>query len=269
MITDQMVTQKAGLLVAKMESPGSIMDRISQTFFGDKRAKLKSGVTGQVLGIGEKDSIETLNMMNLDKAASFARNNVLKNIASAAGMPASIIAQETMVEGFGEGSEDMNKEIEYLEYIRSDMQPAYDFLDRIIMRKAWTPEFYEALKSDHKGYAGVSYTTAFYRWETAFRAIWPNLKIATEEEKSKLADVKLKALIAVMETMFPLGDPDTQAKILEWGADNINACEELFASKIDIDVDALRAFLEEKRNDPAFAEVDRPEGRPRPFSAAS
>jgi hypothetical protein len=135
MITDQMVVQKSGLVVYKAKAPGSFIDNLMQAFFGAKRSAIKQGVTGQVLSIELEEAIETLNMQNLDKAFMSARGNILKNIASAAGMPASIIMQETLTEGFGEGTEDAKKEAEYLDYIRSDMDPAYAFLDRICQRK--------------------------------------------------------------------------------------------------------------------------------------
>jgi len=270
MITDQMVTQKAGLLVAKMQTPGSFIDNVMQSMFGWKRGAIKTGVTGQVLQIGVEEEIETLNMMNLDKAAEFARNNVLKNIASAAGMPASIVNNETLTEGFGEGTEDAKKEARYLNYVREDAQPAYDFMDRIVMRKAWTPEFYEALKADYPEYKKVEFETAIHDWMRAFKATWPNLLTEPDSEKSKTADVKLKAVVAVVETVAPELDPENKANLIEWVADNVNEAEELFAGKLNLDMDKLRTFLKENREAQMVApqEQEAP-NKPRPFAAAS
>ncbi len=271
MITDQMVTQKAGLLVAKMKTPGSFIDNVMTSMFGWKRAAIKAGVTNQVLQIGTEEDVETLNMQNLDKAAAFARTNVLKNIATAAGMPASIIAQETLTEGFGEGTEDAKKEVEYLEYIREDMQPVYDFVDRIVMRRAWTSDFYEALCVDYTELRALGYETWLHKCMRAFKASWPNMLIEPDSEKIKTEEIQFKSVIAFVETIAPLCDPETKSKIIAWAADNCNARERLFASTIDIDQDALQQFLEENR-ETQMIEGERsegPEGRPRPFAAAS
>ena len=183
MITDQMVIQKSGLLVAKMKTPGSFIDNVMQVMFGWKRAKLKEGVTGQVLQIGTDEDIETLNMQNLDKAFSTARTNVIKNIATACGMPASIIGQETLTEGFGEGAEDAKKEAAYLEYLREDMQSAYAFLDRIVMRKAWTSEFYDTLIPLYPRLK--PYDTWLYECIHSFKATWPNILVERIQKKAK------------------------------------------------------------------------------------
>lgn len=269
MLTDDMVTRKAGLLIAKMESPGSIIDNIMGSMFNTKRAKIKEGVTNQVASIGVTEDIQTLNMQNLDKAFSAARTNILKNIATAAGMPASIIAQETMTEGFGEGVEDAKKEVAYLNYIREDMQPAYDFVDKIVMRQAWTKEFYDSLKPDYPKLA--PYETWLYECIHAFKAEWPNLMEEADSEKSKTEKVKMEAVIAVAEAVATQCDPKNKAKVLVWVADNVNACENLFAGNLDIDEDDLAEWAEEndQMQQEAATAADKPASRPRPFSAAS
>ena len=269
MITDQMVVQKAGLVVYKASNPGSFIDNVMQTFFGAKRRAIKSGVTGQVLSIGEQEAIETLNMQNLDKAFSTARTNILKNIASATGMPASIIAQETLTEGFGEGSEDANKEIEFLEYVRTDMDPGYAFLDAICRRKAWTPEFYETLRADYKELGEGGYDRALHDWIRNFKATWPNLKMEPDSEKVKTEDVQMKAVIALLEVVMPDADPKTKAKLVAWAADNVNSREVLFSSHLDVDEEELAGFYEDHEqaeSDRQEAELSRAPGQPKPFA---
>lgn len=271
MITNQMVVQKAGLLVAKMQPPGSIIDGIMGAMSGAKRQKLKEGATNQVLSIAVGEEIETLNMQNLDKAFNAARMNIIKDIAVAAGMPASIIGQETLTEGFGEGTEDAKKEVQYFEYIRADMQPAYDFVDRIVMRKAWTREFYGTLKRTYKELP--EFETWLHECVHSFKAKWPNLMVEPDSEKSKADKVKMEAVIAVVEAVAPLCDPESKSKIIAWVAENCNASEHLFASKLDIDQEVLQTYLEENNEalqaSAAEANATKPEGRPRPFSAAS
>jgi Protein of unknown function (DUF1073) len=247
MVTDDMVTKKAGLLVYKGESQGSFMDKVSQAFAGIKRQTIKGGHTGQVLQIGKDEAIETLNMMNLDKAYTVARSNLLRNIASACGMPASIITKETLAEGFGEGSEDAKEKGRYIDVVRSDMQPSYQFMDKLVMRCAWTPDFYEAFQVEYPDYADKPYETALHEWMNAFVARWPNYLIEPDSERSKTADVQFKAVVAFVETIAPELDPTNKANLIMWAADNANEREELFAAKLDLDLDSLTEFLEEKK----------------------
>lgn len=263
MITDQYVVQKAGLVIYKAESPGSFLDNVMQSFFGAKRSAIKSGVTGQVLSIGATEEIETLNMQNLDKAFGTARQNILRNIASATGMPASIIAQETLTEGFGEGSEDANKEIEFLEYVRTDMSPAYQFLDTICRRKAWTPSFYETLRADYSEFGEGGFDRALFDWIRNFSASWPNLKMEPDSEKVKTEDVQMKAAIALAEVLLPESDPATKAKVVAWLADNVNNREVLFAGHLDIDVDSLETYYEENKDREVEQAEELANGKPR------
>jgi Protein of unknown function (DUF1073) len=268
MITDQLVVQKVGLIIYKADSPSSFLDNIIQGFMGLKRAVIKSGMTGNVASIGTNETIETINMQNLDKPFIAARTNIIKNIASACGMPASIILQESLVEGMGEGTEDFKKEVEYLEYIRQDLQPSYDFLDRIVMRKAWTPDFFAALSNRYPEYKKLSYEEALHQAMRAFSATWPNLMIEPESEKSKTADVKLKAVVATVEVLAPLLDPENTASLATWVADNVNEQHDLFSGKLSFDEDSLVAHLE--TNAAAALEPDEgEETKPRAFSAAS
>ena len=272
MVTDQMVTQKAGLLVAKLRSPGSFVDNIMQGMFGWKRGQIKAGVTNQVLSIGIEEEVNALKLEHLEPAARFARENCIKNIASAAGMPASIIAQETLTEGFGEGSEDAKKEASYLNDVREEMEPSYAFMDRIVQRLAWTEEFYETLWTDYPTYREIPFETALHSWMRAFSAAWPNVLMEPESEKSKTAKVQFESVVALIETLGPQLDPANKARLFIWAAENVNEREELFASKLDLDEDALEAYFEENRELAAQAgaeEKTEEPGEPAPFAARS
>ena len=254
MATDQMVTQKAGLLIAKMESPGGIIDNLMQSMAFWKRSTLKSGVTGQVMQVGVTEDVQTLNMQNLDAAAKFARDNVLKNIATGANMPASMVNNETLAEGFGEGSEDAKAIAHYIDYVRMEMKLVYDFMDRFVMRKAWTPAFYEALRSRYDSasdspdgaqgnpYRDKPYDVAFAEWRRAFVPTWPNLLTEPESELAKVDDIRFKAAVAMAEISLPYLDPINKAAVLGWLAEQANERPRLFAGHLDIDEEALAAY---------------------------
>lgn len=243
MIMDNSVAEKAGLLVMKQKSPGSIIDQMSLAWAGLKRTFLKGAKTGNVLSIGVDESIESLDLKNLRDAAEFARNNILKNMATAAKMPAIMLNEETFAQGFGEGSEDAKRVARFISRMRVEMNPAYEFMDNIVMRRAWNPQFYAAMQRKYPVYAEVPYETAFYEWKNAFTATWPNLLVEPDSEKIKTDDVITKAAIACVEVMLPELDPENKANAMGWLADVMNERKLMFSTNFSLDLDAIRNYI--------------------------
>lgn len=242
MVTDDMVSRKAGLLIAKMKPAGSIVDRFMQSMAGVKRQMLRDGQTDNVLGITPDESIETLNLQNIDGAGKFARDNILTNIALASDMPAKLLNEETFAEGFGEGTEDAAKIVRYVEGIRTTMAPLYAFMDRVVQHRAWTPEFYRTIQADFPAqYRGVDFQTAFYRWQNSFRAEWPSLIEEPESEKVKVEKERYAAITDLLKTIMPSLDQPNVARAIQWAADNFNQNETLFSEPLDLDYEALAA----------------------------
>lgn len=262
MMTDDLITKKAGVFVAMLKTAGAIIDKIMQASAAMKRLFIKqaTAVNDNVISIGIDEKIETLNMQNIDGAYGMARENILENIATAADMPAIILKQETFAEGFGEGTEDAKLVAGYIDSFRRDLQPVYDFFDPIVMRRAWTKEFYQAVQNEFPEYADVEFDDAFYRWANSFKAEWPNLLKEPDSEKVKTDDVKLKAAIAWVEVLAPELDPENKATLIEWACDTINENEFLFQNKIILDIEALRDY------EPPVP-VEGP-NMPKPFAAA-
>lgn len=243
MLTDDMVTQKAGLLIAKMKAAGSIVDRAMTSFTGLKRQMLQGAATGNVLSIGTEEDIETLNMQNVDGAGGWARGNILKNIATAADMPAVMLENETLTEGFGEGTEDAKIIARYIDGVREWLAPLYDFFDPIVMRKAWTPDFYATIQNLFpEEYGGVDFNTAFYQWVNSFEAVWPNLLKEPESEAVKVEETKHKALIETLEVLIPTLDPENKAVAVQWLADNMNENKLMFTAPLVLDYDKLAEY---------------------------
>ena len=272
MITDDMVTQKAGFIIAKQKQPGSIINNMMAAVAGLKREMVKGGRTGNVLSIDVTEDIQTLNMMNVDGAGGWARTNVLKNIATAADMPAIFLENETMAEGFGEGTEDAKAMADYIDAIRQWMQPGYDFMDPLIRHRAWTPEFFERMKEAYPDlYAGKTYKRVFYEWTNAFSATWPNLLKEPDSELVKVADAKLKALIALVEVMAPNIDPTNKIILFRWVAANINVLKLMFPTPLEFDWDEMLNWAEtqaEQQAQAAQAATEEP-SEPKPESATT
>jgi hypothetical protein len=243
MITDQAVAEKAALLVMKMKSPGSVIDQRARNWFGFKRQALKGAKTGNVISIGIDEGIESVDLKNLKDAAEFSRNNCIKNISTAAKMPASMLYQETLTEGFGEGSEDAKIIARFIARMRIEMNPAYRFMDRIVMRRAWSPEFYKTLQRKYAEYQRIPYETAFYEWQNAFTATWPNLLVEPDSEKIKTEDVITKAAISCVEVLAPLLDPVSKAKAAMWLADIMNERKLMFSAPLELDEEAIASYV--------------------------
>lgn len=273
MITDDLVTLKAGLIVAKMKQPGTIANEYMRQLFGGKRQLLKEAKTGNVLSIDVDEAIETLNMMNIDGAYGMCRNNIIKNIATAEDMPARFLTQESYVEGFGEGTQDAYAVASYIDQLRIEMKDDYKYFDNIVQRRAWNEEeFYPTIQRRFpEKYGNRSYKDAFYTWQKDFKGTWPSLIKEPDSDKVQVDDVRLKAIIAIVQVLSPLLDPDNQARLLTYFEDAINNFEHLFGgAKLVLDMDAAQshlAELEERSKDTqSVAEMENVMKPPKPFS---
>ena len=245
LITDNMIALKAGVLIIKLKQQSSAIDRLASAFNAQKRDMVKEAQTGNSINVGAEDSIESLNLQNLDGAYGMARKNILENIASASGRPAKIVMAETFAEGFGEGTEDAKHVAQYIDGVREWLGPAYQFMDRIAQRRAWSPEFYKTIQADFPEYKDVDYKTAFYTWSNSFKATWPSLLKEPESELVEVDKVKLEGISSVSQILLPIADPTNKAIIAQWMTDNLNSLKRLFSSPLNLDVEALAAHAEE------------------------
>jgi hypothetical protein len=253
MIADDLVARKAGVLIAKLQQPGSVIDNVMGMIAGVKRNLLKEAENDNVISIGLEEAIESLDLHNVDAPLNAARTHILENIAVAADMPAKLLNSETFVAGFGEGTEDAKNVARYVDLIREWLEPVYEFLDQICMYRAWTPEFFKTLQADFPDlYGKMDYRQAFYTWKNSFRALWPNLLTEPDSEKVTVEDVKFKAIIAVAEVLLPMLDPENKVLLLQWLQDNFNSNELLFETALNLDAETLVAW-QEKQADQAQA----------------
>jgi hypothetical protein len=241
-LTDDLVARKVGVLVAKIKQPGSIINNAMIKLFGQKRAVVKEAETGGVISISPDENIESLNFQNADGPYEVARKNIMENIASAAGMPAKLLTEETFAEGFGEGTEDAKAIARYIDSVRTSMQPLYDFFDRVVMYRAWNPNFYKIIQSQYPEYKTIPYQQAFYRWKNSFSCKWPSLLTEPDSELVKVDEVRLRAVMAWVQLMMPIADPDNKARVIEWAVDNFNALKFLFDTPLVMDYEELANY---------------------------
>jgi hypothetical protein len=230
------------VIVAKMKPAGSIADRAMAVLQGIKRNVVKEAQTNNVINIAPEEAIETLNLMNADGALTTARKNILENIAAAVPQPAKLLNSESYAEGFGEGSEDAKEVIRYINNERESAEPLFKFFDRIVMRLAWSEEFYKTIQADVPEYKDVPYTQAFYDWANAFEATWPSLMEEPDSELVKVDKIKFEALTAALEVLLPVADPANKARLVEFFANNMNESKRLFPNPLVLDYEDLANY---------------------------
>jgi Protein of unknown function (DUF1073) len=248
MIADDVIVTKNTVIVAAQEQPSSVIDAVMERIAGIKRVLLKIARAGQILSIGKDEKITTLDMTNVDSSGKFARDNILKNIATGADMPAKLLDNETLVEGFGEGTEDAKNIARYIERIRRKMNRLYYWMDTIIQYRAWNPAFYQRMQTKHPElYKSRDFHEVRSEWRSKFSAVWPSLLIEPESERVQVEKVKLEAIVAFVQTLLPKMDPVNAVKLMDWAAKNVGENKLLFAHELSIDWEDLEGFLEENQ----------------------
>lgn len=243
MITDDLVQDKAGLLVAKMKQAGSIVDNIMSKASNIKRQMLKDSRTGNVFSMGLEESVESINLTNIEGAVSITRKNIITNIATAAETPAQLLTQDSFAEGFGEGTEDAKAIAQFIDRVRMDMEESFEFMTKIVQRKAWTPDFYATLQQQMPAeYGAIDYMTAFYRWANSFIAKFPDLIDERKETILNSEKVKLDGIQGIVDKLVSHLDPQNKGVLLEWAAENVNELKMTFPNKLNFDMELLMAY---------------------------
>lgn len=258
MVADNEIQRKLMLLIAKMNSPGSILDKATLNFFGLRRSKLKDSATGNVLSIGVDEAIESLNLEHTDKGGTYARNNIIRNIAAASGMPAILLLDERLADGLSEGREDSKEIGIYIDSIRQSLQGIFAFMDKIVMRRAWNPEWYQTyVQSIYPEYRGLNYEAAFFQWSDAFEATWPSLYQPTEAEQLESECKKVDVAIKVYESLSKDADPENKAALMSWLQDVVQSAPLFSSTDMELDPDALVQWSQERQEqqDAAVAQL--------------
>lgn len=250
MTTNDLVSQKAGVIVAKTEQNGSVMSGIKAAASRFKREIVKVARTGGVINIGTKDGIESLNLQNLDKAANSARDNIISDIASGSDVPAVLIKEEAFSNGFGEGTEDSKAISQYIDGVREAIGPVMDYFEHLVQYIAWTEDFFDALKNDFPEIITEDYQTTFYTWRREFRAQWQEL-VEESPDKHRESDSKVvQQAVAVFSAVSPQVDPINRANLAEWLSNIANSTKTYGDIPLIIDMETLSAYQPPPPQDP-------------------
>jgi len=237
MITDNMVVLKSGVLVAKIRQPGSISDRIMHAANQFRLNLLKTAKTGNTIAVQPDEDVQSLDLHSLDYAVP--RKNILENIALSLDMPSSFLTNESLAQGFGEGSEDAKLIAGYIDDVRLDMQPLYDFFDNIVQHVAWSPEYFETLKSQDPDYRKMSFEEFFSKARRSFRTKWPAALEPTKKELVLMQKEQYTSVLEVYNTLAPSLSGDNLARLVDWTTANLNEAQNLFPNRLELDAEEI------------------------------
>ena len=232
MIVNDMVSLKAGLMIAKMKQGGSVLNRMMEKASAWKRNLLQEGRTNNVLTIDIDESIETIDLTNVDGPMTAARDNIISDVAAATDTPAILLKDESFAKGLASGDQDMLAVVQHIDNIREELEPAHEFFDRIVMHRAWNPEFYAALQKEIPDLAGKSYDAWFFEVRDLFVAEWPSLLQEPKFEIVKRNAEKLKAMTDVLKALLPALDPANKARLVDWFVQAVNDMTEIFSGEM-------------------------------------
>src|SRR6185437_10090376 len=135
----------------------------------------------------------------------------------------------------------------YVETIRQWLNPLYRFFDGVCQRRAWDENFFKTIQAKYpEAYGDRSYGDVYSEWRNDFAAEWPSFLIEPESEQVRVDDVRLQAVVAVVQTAIDAVDPGSQLELLRFLADNVSANRRLFPHALEFDWETLETYLEDR-----------------------
>jgi hypothetical protein len=242
MTANDLVSQKAGVLVAKTTQNGSVMNAIKEMATAMKRKVVKFARNGGVISVGDKEDVTSLNLQNIDGALNAARDNIISDIASGSDVPAILIKEEAFSQGWGEGSEDSKAVSQYIDGVRQDIEPVMDYFEKIVQYIAWNEDFFNSMKSDFPDIFTGDYESTFYMWRREFSATWQEL-VEESPDKRRESDSKVIQQATALYTALTTNvDPENRATIADWLSSVVNATQTYGDVPLIIDVEALANY---------------------------
>jgi len=243
MIANNLVAQKAGLIVAKTEQNGSIASGLVALATRMKRRMLQEARTNDVVSIGTEDSVESLNLQNIDGALKQARDNIIADVATASDVPAQLLKEEAFAQGFSDGKEDSKAISQYVDGVRQDIEPVMQFFEKKVMYIAWTREFYESLRSEFPDIITESYEDTFYTWQNEFRAEWQELVEESPDARREADKLVVDGAIQLFNAIAPHLDPESKAAAVTWLTDVSNATKTYEDTPLIVDEDKIASYV--------------------------
>lgn len=242
MEANETIAEKVALIIAKVSNNGSVISSVMQKIGEIKRAFIKSGKNGNILQIGKDDTIESLDLKNVDEPLKLARDNIISDIASGSDIPAILIKEEAFSHGFGEGTEDSKAISQYIDGVRQAIDPVMSYFEDLIQHIAWGEEFYESVKEEHPDIFTEDHKTTFYQWKDEFTSSWQELVEESPNERRDSDGKVIENAAKLYAVLAPNIDPKNRAKASDWLASICNDTETYKNTPLTIDLDDLENY---------------------------
>jgi hypothetical protein len=102
----------------------------------------------------------------------------------------------------------------------------------------------------------MNYERFFYEARNSFKAEWPSLLTEPESEQVKVADVKLRALIAILQAFRDDMDDENLGRLYEFVCDNVSEMKLLFGSPLVLDFQAIVESRADRREQEAQSKAE-------------
>lgn len=242
-IAEVKLATKLAVLVIKTENTGNVLDRFMEKINIIKKAKVTNANVFEDLIIGREDDVKSMDLKDAQGMLEELRKNCLIDIATSAGnMPASLLRNESLAAGSGDGTHDKEKEDLYFIETQKSMKESYAFVDDIVMRAVWTRGFVEWLKATQPRYAKYSYEFLIQYWSQGYvREFLPPfaespLELMQQAEKKQGLMNSLVGALGQL-AMLPIG-PQNKSAVADWLANNLNDMQ-ILPNDLELDIDEI------------------------------
>lgn len=203
---DEFIIDKAGSVIAKIDAGNAGFSNISsaitkayrsmiQQLRGSPESSAKGRYSGGVITIGHDDTIETLNLQNINETVEGVRKRLLNDIASCCNMPASIMSDEAMAQGFSDGKEDALKEARYLKSVQNNAIFIYDWLDGILIKQLLNDSIVHRTKKTAKMSGNLAAVSAKIRNGIGY--VFVDIISVDKEKEANITKVRTDTAIAI------------------------------------------------------------------------
>lgn len=236
------LTHKLGVLVIHHENPGNAITQQMEGVNLLKRAMIKMADVNNDILMGREDAVEAINLTNAQEVLTTLRDACLTDIATAAGnMPASLLRNESLAQGNGDGTHDKEKEDLYFVETQKSLAATYKWADEIVQRAVWTREFVARVQENHSELQGKSYGYIIRLWQSGYERVFNPPSVPSEQEKAQTATTIVKAMadfVAAINSAAKLGQ-ENSSRVAMWMANNINDLK-LLPNDLELDPDDIQ-----------------------------
>ncbi len=234
-ISLQRMATKASALIVKSKDNGNLTNALNKYAMGVNLELIRSmendGI-GQIK-VGEDVTFFGLNGVNeIDVIIQKIQNSLMMALGDT---PSGILLDQYLSSGFSDGDNDMKTIVIAVERFRNNvLTPIYNFIDKFIQYRAYTPELLNYIKQNYEYFAKMSLDEILAELMQSYNFEYGEIYPQTDNERADTIGKRLDSVTKLKE----LGVDINQ---LEASINSIDA----FGSEIKYTIDPNRLFLQD------------------------